>query len=175
MLNEARKYCDYLVIALQTDPTIERPSKCKPVLSYEERKQILLALKPVSEVVKYTTERDLEEILKKDKYHVRILGDDYVGKQVTGQEYSDEVVYVNRSHGWSTTKYKKMIAESLNGEKSMTLSDQALSCLMVALQKSLMEQSDIVPVLKGFQFVQADDGTLLVQNPPTQINFVQPQ
>jgi glycerol-3-phosphate cytidylyltransferase len=175
MFNEAKKYCDYLVIALQTDPTVERPNKCKPILSYEERKQILLSLKPVSEVIKYTTEQELEEILKKDKYHVRILGDDYVAKYATGQEYSNEIVYVNRSHGWSTTKYKKLIAESLNGEKSMTLSDQALSCLMVALQKSLMEQSDIVPVLKSFQFVQADDGTLLVQNPPTKINFVQPQ
>jgi hypothetical protein len=56
-------------------------------------------------------------------------------------------------------------------ENKMVLSDQALSCVMVALQKSLMEQSDIVPVLRGFQFVQADDGTLLVQNPPTQIKF----
>jgi hypothetical protein len=55
----------------------------------------------------------------------------------------------------------------------MTLSDQALSCVMVALQKSLMEQSDIVPVLKGFEFAQADDGTLLVQNPPTSIKFSQ--
>ncbi len=55
----------------------------------------------------------------------------------------------------------------------MKLSDQALSCVMVALQKSLMEQSDIVPVLKGFEMAVSTlaDGTkeLYVKNPPTQI------
>lgn len=51
----------------------------------------------------------------------------------------------------------------------MTLSDQALGCVMVALQKSLMEQSDIVPVLKGFEFV-VDGEDLYVKNPLTQIN-----
>lgn len=56
----------------------------------------------------------------------------------------------------------------------MTLSDQALSCVMIALQKSLMEQSDIVPVLKGFQFaVEGED--LYVRNPPTTINAAPPQ
>lgn len=53
----------------------------------------------------------------------------------------------------------------------MTLSDQALSCVMIALQKSLMEQSDIVPTLKGFVFEQKEDGTLVVQNPPQSIVF----
>lgn len=48
----------------------------------------------------------------------------------------------------------------------MQLSDQALACVMVALQRSLMEQSDIVPVLKGFQFSSTDDGQLVVENPP---------
>jgi hypothetical protein len=51
----------------------------------------------------------------------------------------------------------------------MTLSDQALACVMIALQKSLMEQSDIVPVLKGFEFV-AEGGDLYVKNPPTKIS-----
>lgn len=61
----------------------------------------------------------------------------------------------------------------------MILSDQALSCVMVALQKSLMEQSDIVPILKGFDLilqVQADGSEqLVVLNPPTQIVTSQSQ
>lgn len=116
MFAKARDFCDLLVIALQTDPTIERPQKLKPILSYEEREFILLNLKSVDKVVRYTTEQDLMEILKKDKYHVRILGDDYISKYATGQEFSDEIVYVDRSHGWSTTKYKKLICESITGE-----------------------------------------------------------
>lgn len=47
----------------------------------------------------------------------------------------------------------------------MTLSNQAVGAVMMALQKSLMEQSDIVPVLKGFELVESDDG-LVVTNPP---------
>jgi len=51
----------------------------------------------------------------------------------------------------------------------MKLTDQALSCVMVALQKSLMEQTDIVPVLKGFEFITDEEGGLIVTNPPTQM------
>lgn len=53
----------------------------------------------------------------------------------------------------------------------MKLSDQALSCLMVALQKCLMEQSDIVPILKGFELTASDSGELFISNPPTSIKF----
>lgn len=51
----------------------------------------------------------------------------------------------------------------------MKLSNQALGAVMMALQKSLLEQSDIVPVLQGFNFAQSDDtvGELVVTNPPT--------
>ena len=53
----------------------------------------------------------------------------------------------------------------------MTLSTQALSCIMIALQKSLMEQSDIVPVIKGFDFIVDPNDELVVTNPPQQILF----
>tara|TARA_R100001509_G_C4790645_1_gene189647 strand:+ start:441 stop:686 length:246 start_codon:yes stop_codon:yes gene_type:complete len=49
--------------------------------------------------------------------------------------------------------------------RSFTLTDQALGAVMMALQRSLMEQSDIVPVLKNFNFVPTEDG-LVVKNPP---------
>ena len=53
----------------------------------------------------------------------------------------------------------------MNTLKSFNLSDQALGAVMMALQRSLMEQSDIVPVLKNLNFVPTDDG-LVVKNPP---------
>jgi len=116
MFRKAKEHCDYLVVALQTDPTIERSNKIKPVLLWEERKEILNSIKFIDEIIKYTTEKDLVNILKSNQYHVRILGDDYKDRYATGQEYSNEVVYVDRAHGWSTTKYKQLIAQSLNGE-----------------------------------------------------------
>lgn len=116
MFRKTREHCDYLVVALQTDPTVERPHKLKPILSYEEREAILLSIRHVDEVVRYTTEQELLNILKSRQFSVRILGDDYVGKYATGQEYSDKIVYIQRNHGWSTTKYKWLIADSLKGK-----------------------------------------------------------
>ena len=55
----------------------------------------------------------------------------------------------------------------------MQLSNQAVGALMLALQKSLMEQSDIVPVLKGFVLVESDEG-LVVTNPPI-VSFDKPE
>ena len=53
----------------------------------------------------------------------------------------------------------------MSEESSMHLSDQAMGALMMALQRSLLEQSDIVPTLKQFKFRLSDDG-LMVLNPP---------
>lgn len=116
MFRDAKKYCDHLTIALQTDPTIERPEKIKPILSFEERDMVLRSIRYIDDVVLYTTEKELNNILKTMKYNVRILGDDYRNKYATGQEYSGKIVYLNRDHGWSTTKFKQEIAKSL-GEK----------------------------------------------------------
>lgn len=116
MFMESKKHCDRLVVALQTDPTIERNNKIKPVLSWDERRDILLSIRYIDEVVKYTTEEDLLNVLKTRRYNVRILGDDYVGKSATGQEFSNKTIYVERNHGWSSTKYKRLIADSLKGK-----------------------------------------------------------
>jgi glycerol-3-phosphate cytidylyltransferase len=113
---KAKDHCDYLVVALQTDPTIERPNKIKPILSWEERQETLLSIRYIDEVIKYTTELDLINILKTCQYNVRILGDDYMQKYATGQEYSDQIAYIDRDHGWSTTKFKTLLFKSLNGE-----------------------------------------------------------
>jgi len=54
---------------------------------------------------------------------------------------------------------------TLKDKKDMNMSDQAVGALMMALQKSLLEQSDIVPVIKGFNFRNSEEG-LVVMNPP---------
>lgn len=113
MFQKAREHCGQLTVALQTDPSIERPHKLKPILSYDERFSILRSIRYIDEIIQYTTEEDLKNILKTGAYNVRILGDDYAGKYATGQEYSDKIVYLDRSHGWSTTKFKRLIADSL--------------------------------------------------------------
>ena len=84
MFEECKEYCDYLIVGVQSDPSIDRPEKNKPVQSHEERIGIVSSLKFVDEVVTYDTEADLIEVLKKMQPDVRILGADHEGKPFTG-------------------------------------------------------------------------------------------
>jgi glycerol-3-phosphate cytidylyltransferase len=123
MFNEMKKHCDEVVVLLQTDPTIERPEKCKPVLSVKERLDILGSLEQIDHILIYTYEKELYRMLKNfETTHlyegnnaevIRFLGDDYVGKSFTGDDLQLPIHYLNRDHGWSTTKYKQLIADSL--------------------------------------------------------------
>ncbi len=114
MFREMKENCYWVHVLLHTDPTIERPEKLKPILSVEERVKMLLSLKYVNEVSTYTTEKELVELILKVSPGVRFLGDDYKDKDFTGKELPIDIHYLSRSHGWSTTKFKKMIAESIN-------------------------------------------------------------
>ena len=112
MFCKSKEFCEYLIVALQTDPTIERLNKQKPILTWEERYSILSGIRYIDEIIKYTTEKDLKSYLIKNHCHVRILGDDYKDKYATGQEFNDEIIYVDRSHGWSATKYKELLCKT---------------------------------------------------------------
>ena len=112
MFKFMKKNCDFLLVGLHKDPSLER-NKLKPVLSVDERKDMLLSLRYVDDVVEYQTESELLEILKNSKIDIRFLGDDYIDKYYTGKELNIEVKFIDRSHGWSTTKYKKSISNSL--------------------------------------------------------------
>tara|TARA_R110002153_G_scaffold51227_2_gene144021 strand:- start:2863 stop:3192 length:330 start_codon:yes stop_codon:yes gene_type:complete len=105
--------CDWLTVLLHSDPSIERPHKLKPILSVEDRTKVLMGLKGVKEVLSYTLENELYELLKEGRYTIRFLGDDYRNKPFTGVNLNAWVHYLNRDHGWSTTKFKKLIAESI--------------------------------------------------------------
>ena len=113
MFNECKKYCNYLIVLLHEDPTNERPEKLKPILSVKERLLILYSFKQVNLVMTYKTEAELYLILEEMHPDVRFLGDDYIEKPFTGDDLDISIHYLNRDHGWSTTKYKQLIAASL--------------------------------------------------------------
>jgi glycerol-3-phosphate cytidylyltransferase len=112
MFKECAEQCDSLIVLLHTDPSIERPHKLKPILSADERKEVLTSIKYVADVVRYTYEETLLDLLKIGEFDVRFLGDDYIGKPFTGDNLKIPIHYLSRDHGWSTTKFKKLIAES---------------------------------------------------------------
>jgi glycerol-3-phosphate cytidylyltransferase len=118
MFKEAAANCDCLVVLLHTDPSIERPEKIKPILSVEERKAMLLSLIYVKEVARYTYEEQLLDYLKYGEFNIRFLGDDYIGKPFTGDNLKIPIQYLNRDHGWSTTKYKELIYNQINGKRN---------------------------------------------------------
>lgn len=123
MLSEAKKHCDYLIAALQTDPTIDRPdTKNKPVQSIVERQIQLQAVRYVDEIVVYQTEKDLCDILLTLPINVRILGVEYKDKEFTGKEICDkrgiQIVYNGRDHSFSSSNLRKRVAElETNKEK----------------------------------------------------------
>ena len=115
MLEEAKRQCDYLIVALQTDPTIDRPEKNRPTQSVVERYIQLKGCKFVDEIVPYATEQDLEDILRSFKIDVRIIGDEYKDKKFTGRTYCEEkgiVLYFNvRDHRFSSSSLRREVAE----------------------------------------------------------------
>jgi glycerol-3-phosphate cytidylyltransferase len=113
MFDECKKHCDILLLLLHEDPSIERPEKIKPILDLNERNMILSSLKQIDRIITYQIESDLYDILKTEQIDIRFLGDDYKDKAFTGDDLGIPIHYLDRSHGWSTTKFKKMIAESV--------------------------------------------------------------
>ena len=114
MLEDSKKQCDYLIVGLQTDPTIDRPKeKNKPIQSLEERKIQLEAIKYVDEVITYETENDLYELLYKLMPNVRILGTDYEHKYFTGIEIEGIDIYFHkRDHDYSTSSLREKITNT---------------------------------------------------------------
>lgn len=115
MLEEAKRQCDYLIAALQTDPTIDRPEKNRPTQSVVERYIQLKGCKFVDEIVPYATEQDLEDILRSFRIDVRIIGDEYKDKNFTGRSYCEEkgiILYFNvRDHRFSSSSLRKEVTE----------------------------------------------------------------
>jgi glycerol-3-phosphate cytidylyltransferase len=117
MLAECKNHCDYLIAGLQTDPTIDRPdSKNPPVQSIVERQIQLSACRYVDEVVVYSTEQDLRDLLLILPIDVRILGVEYQGKDFSGLKECEhrgiEIIYNGRDHSFSSSSLRKRVAEA---------------------------------------------------------------
>lgn len=118
MLKEARDHCDYLIAGLQVDPTIDRPDKNNPIQSVTERYIQLAAVKYVDEIIVYSTENDLLQILKAYPIDVRIIGEDYRGKSFTGHDLGLHEIYFNsRKHDYSSTNLReKTVSAAITGK-----------------------------------------------------------
>ena len=111
-LADSRNNCDILCVGLQTDPTIDRPEKNKPIQSLEEREIQLKSCRYVDYYFIYDTEKSLFDSLLSLDPNVRFLGDDYVGKKFTGCELPIEIFFHPRSaHTFSSTALRKRIFE----------------------------------------------------------------
>ena len=111
MLKEAKNQCDYLIVGLQTDPTVDRPEKNKPIQSIFERHIQLEACKYVDEIVVYATEKDLMDVLQSFPIDIRIIGEEYQHKSFTGKELPIEIYYNKRRHSFSTSELRQRVVE----------------------------------------------------------------
>lgn len=112
MLKEAKTQCDYLIVGLQTDPTIDRPHKNKPVQSILERYIQLEACKYVDQIVPYATEKDLQDLLTSYPIDVRIIGEEYKNQRFTGYDLPMAVYFNSRQHSFSSTELRERIANA---------------------------------------------------------------
>ena len=117
MLAECKSICDYLIVGLQTDPTIDRPeTKNKPVQSIVERYVQLSAVKFVNEIIVYDTEKDLEDMLAFLPITMRICGEEYKDKQLTGKDICDnrgiKTYYNSRTHRFSSSELRQRTYQS---------------------------------------------------------------
>jgi cytidyltransferase-like protein len=121
MFEDAKNHCGHLTVALHEDPSTERDNKLQPIQTAEERKEILLGMKNVDDVVTYKTEAQFHYYLKCGDYHVRFLGTDYMTKKYTGSDIPITIVWLDReTHEYSTTRLKKQIHKSVDDMLKIT-------------------------------------------------------
>jgi glycerol-3-phosphate cytidylyltransferase len=117
MLKEAKTQCDYLIVGMQIDPTIDRPGvKNKPVQSVLERFIQVKACMYVDEIIPYATEKELMDILTSYQIDVRIIGEEYRDKQFTGYQLPMSVYFNSRQHSFSTTELRQRVLEIEKGK-----------------------------------------------------------
>lgn len=116
MLKMEKQLCDYLIVALQVDPTVDRPGiKNKPTQSIYERYVQLQACKYVDEILVYSTEYDLLQLIMTQKIDIRFLSEEYLNRDFTGKQYciqnGIELHYHKRQHEYSSTELRNRVYE----------------------------------------------------------------
>lgn len=121
MLEEAKLNCDYLIVGLQTDPTLDRPEKNKPTQTVVERYIQLKGCKFVDEIVPYATEQDLKDVLQSFQIDIRFVGDEYIQKDFTGRSYCEdkgiELYFNSRDHRFSSSGLRNEIFQIESNKK----------------------------------------------------------
>jgi len=121
MLEECKKYCDYLICALQVDPTIDRPEKNKPIQSLVERYLQLDAVKHVDKIIPYNTEEELITIFSSLDLDVRIIGEEYKDSDFTAKNIclkrGIKLVYNKRDHDFSSSSLRERIYEQESNKR----------------------------------------------------------
>ena len=116
MLEEAKRQCDYLIVGLQLDPSIDRPQKNGPSQSIIERYIQLKGSKHIDKIVPYVSEQDLEDILHSFKLDLRIIGDEYKEKNYTRREYCEEkgieIYYNSRDYRFFSSGFREQVIKS---------------------------------------------------------------
>ena len=124
MMRQEKELCDYLKVALQVDPTIDRPGiKNKPVQSIYERYVQLQACKYVDEIVVYSTEYDLLQLIMTQTMHIRFLSEEYLNRDFTGKQYcienGIELYYHKRQHDFSSSELRSRTARLENSKEAI--------------------------------------------------------
>jgi glycerol-3-phosphate cytidylyltransferase len=110
MLKETKQHCDYLIVGLQTDPSIDRQEKNQPVQSVYERFVQLNAVEYVDEIIPYDTEQSLIDLLESTPIDIRFVGEDYKDKSFTGDYLPIDIIYTNRKHSFSTSSLRRKVS-----------------------------------------------------------------
>ena len=114
MFNEMKKHVNEIHVLLHIDPSLNRPEKIKPLLSVKDRKMTLMALKGIINVSAYSSEEELSKLIIDINPEIRFLGEDYINRtDYTGYGLPPKIIFLKRDHGWSTTKFKNLIADSM--------------------------------------------------------------
>ena len=112
MLEEAKTVCDHLIVCIQSDPSLDRKEKNKPVQSIVEREIQVYGCRYTDEVIIYDTEAEVLEILDSVDWDVRILGEEYKNKDFTGREQTLNKCHFNkRPHNFSSSELRKRVAK----------------------------------------------------------------
>ena len=163
MLAEAKNHCDYLIAALQTDPTIDRPdTKNPPVQSIVERQIQLSTNRNVDEVVVYQTEKDLEDLLLILPVDVRILGVEYADKEFTGKKICADrgitCIFNKRDHSFSSSSLRKRVALAQSSTSLPAVPPDGLPCRCYKCLEQQIDPNTLLPLTMNTFIVCPDCG-----------------
>ncbi len=125
MLDEASEQCDFLIVGLQIDPSVDRPEKHKPIQTLKERKILLEGCTYVDQIWIYNTEKELYDLLKTHIIDIRILGADHKGKPFTGDDLNIPIYYNSRTHNYSSSQLRERIFKNEYKQRKIKTKDKS--------------------------------------------------